>query len=739
MKQAARHIFYSFPIQLVVLHVKRNHFLLLFWLVLFGVVTYVAGDRYGIPLLFLDPEYLGQVSFLSFFLLGFAFGAFLMIWNVTSYILHARHFPFLATLSRPFGVYCLNNSLIPLTFLFVYLSALFIFQRNEGLQNWSLIFWRIGGLLSGVVLLISLSMAYFFSTNKNIFQVLGVQVGDEELPLPDGEPSWEEKHHHQELKVHYYVNHQLVIKRTRQVGHYPASLILGVYRQHHLNALFIELAALLLIIVLAHLIDYPLFRIPAGCSILLLFSISIMIIGAISFWLKTWKVFVSVMVIVLLDFLIGMNLLQYRNRAFGIDYELEKPLYSVATIREMNSPEHIRNDSLQTIKTLNNWRKKFPTNEPPKIVFINCSGGGLRAGMFVMDALQTADSISQGKLMEHSVLMTGASGGMIAASYFRELYMQEKLGNPIELYGEEYLNKISADLLNAISYTLVVNDLFYPWQSYRLNGKHYRKDRGYIFEKALHENTDSIMYKTVHQYREAEVNATIPMLLFSPTIINDERKLFIGAQAHSYLGVPFLQGGNHSLTEMDGVDIHYLLGKEQASSMLLTSALRMSCTFPYILPNVHLPTTPEIEVMDAGIRDNFGIESSVRFIMFFRDWIAANTSGVVVVNLRGMEQEMPVRDGVSKGVFEKLFSPIGNIYLNWIEVQDYQNDFQLYYLQTILQSPLEVVTIGYQPLEGSKRASLSLHLTEREKVDVRRSVASEENQKAMEFVRSLLE
>jgi hypothetical protein len=739
MKQVASNFYYSFPIQLLVLHVKRNHFLLLFWLFLFFIVTYLAGVRYGIPLLFLDPEYLGQVSFLSFFLLGLAFGAFLMIWNVTSYILHARHFPFLATLSRPFGVYCLNNSVIPLSFLLVYLSTLLIFQRNEGLQDLNLILWRITGLISGVTLLIGLSMVYFFSTNKNIFQVLGVHAAQEELPLPSGEPSWAEKHAQDDRKVLYYINHQLGVKRTRPIGHYPANLILGVYRQHHLNALFIQLAALLLIIVLAHLIDYPVFRIPAGCSILLLFSIITMIIGAISYWLRGWKILVSILALVVIDLLIGRNLLQYNNKAFGIDDQLSKPIYSLSTIREMNSPENMAEDSLQTIEVLNNWRQKFPVNDSPKLVLINCSGGGLRAGMFVMDALQTADSLSNGELMKHSILMTGASGGMMAAAYYRELYYRKLSGEHIQPASDTYLNNISSDLLNAVSYTLVVNDLFYPWQTYQLNEAVYRKDRGYIFEKALHENTDSVLFKTVSSYYQAEHSGSIPMLLFSPTIINDERKLFIGAQSFSYLGVPDIGANHHALPDMDGIDMHDLLGNEQANALLLSSAIRMSCTFPYILPTVHLPTQPEIEIMDAGIRDNFGIESTVRFIIFFREWIAANTGGVIIVNLRGMEQELPIQENVSKGVIEKLFSPIGNIYLNWVEVQDYQNDFQLYYLNNILKAPLDVFTIAYQPEDNTKRASLSLHLTAREKQDIRQSVISEENMEVMELIRSLLE
>ncbi len=63
----------------------------------------------------------------------------------------------------------------------------------------------------------------------------------------------------------------------------------------------------------------------------------------------------------------------------------------------------------------------------------------------------------------------------------------------------------------------------------------------------------------------------------------------------------------------------------------------MNATYPYVLPNVHLPSMPGIEVLDAGFRDNYGIVSAVRFIHVFKDWILKNTSGVVMVQISSSE------------------------------------------------------------------------------------------------------
>ncbi|MDV7399199.1 hypothetical protein RZS08_47755, partial [Arthrospira platensis SPKY1] len=100
--QRLRRIIYFFPLQLLVLHVKKNHMLLLCWLLLFLYVTGSLGVKYGIPNLFLYPEYFGRVGFFSHAIVGFALGGFIIAFNLYSYTMHGYRFPFIATLARPF-------------------------------------------------------------------------------------------------------------------------------------------------------------------------------------------------------------------------------------------------------------------------------------------------------------------------------------------------------------------------------------------------------------------------------------------------------------------------------------------------------------------------------------------------------------------------------------------------------------------------------------------------------------
>ena len=740
MRKALYSILYSFPARLLMLHVKRNHFLLLSWIFLISISAGLTGTRYGISLLFLDPEYVGKVNFSSFCILGAAMGGFFIVWNITSYILNAHNFSFLATLKKPFGTYCLNNAFFPLLFFIIYIFEIIAFQSKEGLLNLFNIAASLGGFITGLISVILISMVYFFRTNKDIFQIVGIIKKKKALNTKHDpeEPTHEEVMSKNRVHTEYYLNNNLRWKHTRSADHYPESIIRSVYKQHHANAFFIEVSSIVLIILFGLMMDNPIFRIPAAASIVLLVAILIVLIGAFYYWMGPWKVIFFILIILFVNAMMHSNLLSYKNKVYGLNYDSTAE-YSIDKLKIISDTAFTNNDIKNTLQILENRKNNFTIGkQKPKLVFINCSGGGLRAMSFTMQVLQYADSLTGNKLMQQCPLITGASGGMLAAAYYRELYLQSLNGAPINLYDKQYTENISADLLNALSFTIVVNDLFYPWQKYNYGDEVYRKDRGYMFEKILNENTDSVLFRPLSYYKEPEFSGKIPMMIFTPTIINDERKLYIGAHPVSYLAKPQNRSSHYSQPEIDGADIHYLLGNNNTDSILFTSVLRMNCTFPYILPNVHVPTNPEIEIMDAGIRDNYGTQTAAQFIAVFNEWILENTSGVVIVNIRAIEQEMKIKKNMSNGVMQKFMSPVENLYSNWVEIQDYQNDQVLNYLDEILEGKMEVITFEYQPSENNKRASLSFHLTAGEKQDIQNAVHNVYNAEAYDKLEKVL-
>src|ERR1044072_5066693 len=116
MKKLFAGIFYSLPVQLALLHFRRYQVLLLFWVILFATISGHFLKPYGADSLMLAPEYLGNVNAISTAFAGFAVGAYIMSWNITTFILHSRHIKFLATTAQPLLKYCINNAVIPLIF-----------------------------------------------------------------------------------------------------------------------------------------------------------------------------------------------------------------------------------------------------------------------------------------------------------------------------------------------------------------------------------------------------------------------------------------------------------------------------------------------------------------------------------------------------------------------------------------------------------------------------------------------
>src|SRR5690606_18055122 len=122
---------YSFPVQLLLNNFRRNHVLLLCWVILFAMITGAFGRYLGIPYLFLDPEYLNKVNFMSFFIMGICTAGFTMAFHITCYINDGHRFTFVGTLPRPFTKFCVNNSIIPLAFFGVYVYQIIGFQINN--------------------------------------------------------------------------------------------------------------------------------------------------------------------------------------------------------------------------------------------------------------------------------------------------------------------------------------------------------------------------------------------------------------------------------------------------------------------------------------------------------------------------------------------------------------------------------------------------------------------------------
>ncbi|HAD11097.1 MAG TPA: phospholipase, partial [Saprospirales bacterium] len=619
-----RQIYYSFPVRLVVLHLRSHLILLIVWLILASFSAGLAGRFFGMHYLMLTPEYHGLVNFWSFLLSGIAFGALVMVWHLTTYLLCSNRFPFLATLGAPFTKYSINNSLIPLSFLAVWLTCTIWFQWHDELTSTGEIIWNITGFVLGALVITGLFAAYFHLTNKDLDSFnwtprLGGRVlFRQRLPsvqdIQIGVTRW---------RVDTYLTERGHPRLVRSVSHYDPQVLEQVFRQNHWNAVVVLIVALFLLMAQGIFMEKSWARIPAGATIYLLSSIVMALYGAIRFWFRQWGTAVFLGLIFTVNLLTGWGLFNYRNRAYGLDYSREnKAPYAYKEFEKMATPAHIRADKAATQKILENWLEKnrTPENPKPKLVLICVSGGGHRAALWTMQTLQKADIATGGKLLRQSALITGASGGLLGAAHVREAMLRYAQGDPLTPQDPALLEDMGKDLLNAISFGVVANDLFFPISSFTSGNFSYRKDRGYLFEHQLNENTRGFFSRKLSEYRQPEQEALIPMLIASPFILNDGRRLLISPQGVSYLMQPNA-GKLAAQVEIDGIDFGRFFATQQADSLAFSSAMRMNCTYPFIMPNVWLPTQPSVEALDAGFRDNYGIGLAVRFAHVFKSML----------------------------------------------------------------------------------------------------------------------
>jgi hypothetical protein len=264
-------------------------------------------------------------------------------------------------------------------------------------------------------------------------------------------------------------------------------------------------------------------------------------------------------------------------------------------------------------------------------------------------------------------------------------------------------------------------------------------DRGYAFENGLNHNTENIFKdRRMRDYKELESEAKIPLMVLTPTVVNDGRKMYISSQP-----VSFLTQTNHSDNldihlNTEGVEFSSFFKKQDADNLLFTSALRMNATFPYVTPVVDVPSIPIIELMDAGARDNYGAQTTMKFIHTFREWIDENTSGVVIIQIRDRFKEFPIEPNGNKNLVGTLGTPMDAFYSNTFTIQDFSNDEIYKYGSNWLKCKVDVIDFQLHN-QKPDNISLSWHLTNKEKRKVLSSLALPENQAAMLKLKHILD
>lgn len=220
--------------------------------------------------------------------------------------------------------------------------------------------------------------------------------------------------------------------------------------------------------------------------------------------------------------------------------------------------------------------------------------------------------------------------------------------------------------------------------------------------------------------------------------MNDSRRFYISPHPVSFLMRPHGERAIDNKLEIDAVDFRTFFLAQGADSLLVTSAMRMNATFPFFFPNPSLPSEPTTYVMDGGALDNFGVETTLRFLNTFNEWINQNTSGVVILQIRDTEKFEEPRATDQKTVFARLTDPVGAVYTNMENMQDFLTDHRLDEMDQELRGKLEFVLFEYTTEKEDEKAAMSLHLTTRDKRDLLKSLTRPNNVQSLNRLNQLL-
>jgi len=340
---------------------------------------------------------------------------------------------------------------------------------------------------------------------------------------------------------------------------------------------------------------------------------------------------------------------------------VEMPRYAKARIRQ---PAPRRRSplpgSVDPLETLNAWKASLG-GRPAKLVVVATSGGAYRASFWttlILDRI-IAESAPSGRhpgLQQNIRLLTGASGGVVAAAYFAatrtppegaapSTNLTSKLTADIA-DGQATRYKVPRDSLSAVARQWIQKDIpsaFLPWMARP------DRDRGVVLEKSW-----KTLDKSFQVLAAGERAGWRPSLIISPMDINTGAPVLI---SNLDLRDMIEEGSGH----VEFFDLY----PEARNRFRLRTAVRMSATFPYVSPIVDLPTNPPARIVDAGYYDNFGINTAVGFLRAppVMQWLKDNVSGIMVIQIRasgvggsskgGPETPSPSCKGVEKTAAEK--------------------------------------------------------------------------------------
>ena len=325
-------------------------------------------------------------------------------------------------------------------------------------------------------------------------------------------------------------------------------------------------------------------------------------------------------------------------------------------------------------------RRDVDSSGRPKLVLVAASGGAARSAYWTAVVLDRLEQ-ELGSSFGHRVrVVCGASGGMLGAACYVDyrravaekkekggcdparpeepaIWTEERGGAAAPKEGREPYTLLPAWItvglpkssLERLSRGIALAEI---WKSAWPVTVH--KDRGVVLEQ----DWGRLRYP-LRCLAPLEAEGKVPSLIFSPMIVEDGRRLLISnlelgrdTSGRGWANSPIIEaagrpinldefgpdvrndGTEHRRFSLSSLEYFRLFPTPAHRDLMVSTAVRMSASFPFVSPAVNLPTDPPRRVVDAGYYDNYGVQVATSWIRRNQGWLVKNTSGVLLVQIR---------------------------------------------------------------------------------------------------------
>lgn len=298
-------------------------------------------------------------------------------------------------------------------------------------------------------------------------------------------------------------------------------------------------------------------------------------------------------------FFVAKKLNLFSTKRFKLLFVLSAILFALVIVSQLFSIE-TRTHELDLVEN-----SKLPINElqfwdsiqkkkNPTLFLIASHGGGLKANVWTLNVVNTLQRESQGKLLDNTMALSGASGGSLGLALYTGLYREDGLNF------DKIQQKI--DTLSRQNYTSIDLTFTFGVDSYRkiwpFNQKFSLRDRPYYamrkYQNHIEDKTSNVLYDiSFRDYWKQAFQKTgyFPSLIMNTASTKGSRGILWSVKPNDFNSIfPF----SENLAELNG-----------EKTLPYYQAVSTTNRFPVFSPAAKIPGYGHY--IDAGAIDNSGL------------------------------------------------------------------------------------------------------------------------------------